>query len=74
MKLVIAEKPMLARDIARAICGRSVSENAPLPISGNGYTVIACAGHLLQLVEPEELNPAWGKPWSLDALPIEVPD
>lgn len=46
-KLVIAEKPMLARDIARAITGKEVSESARLPISGNGYTVCACAGHLL---------------------------
>lgn len=34
-KLVIAEKPMLARDIARAITGKEVSESARLPISGN---------------------------------------
>ena len=74
MKLVIAEKPMLARDIARAICGKQVSETARLPISGNGYTVTACAGHLLELVEPETVNPAWGKPWSLDVLPIEIKD
>lgn len=74
MKLVIAEKPMLGRDIARAICGRKVSETTPLPVSGNGYTVVACAGHLLELVEPEAANPAWGRPWSLDALPIEIPD
>lgn len=74
MKLVIAEKPMLARDIARAICGKQVSETARLPISGNGYTVIACAGHLLELVEPDAVNPAWGKPWSLDVLPIQIDD
>ena len=72
MKLVIAEKPMLARDIARAMCGRKVSESERLPISGGGYTVAACAGHLLELVDPEEVNPAWGKPWSLDVLPIEI--
>ena len=65
---------MLARDIARAICGKQVSETARLPISGNGYTVTACAGHLLELVEPETVNPAWGKPWSLDVLPIEIKD
>lgn len=70
MKLVIAEKPMLARDIARAICGKTVSETAPLPISGNGYTVIGCAGHLLELVEPDDINPKWGKPWNMDVLPI----
>lgn len=73
-RLVIAEKPMLARDIARAICGKEVSETARLPISGNGYTVIACSGHLLELVEPDAVNPAWGKPWSLDVLPIQIPD
>ena len=73
-KLVIAEKPMLARDIARAMCGKSVSESAPLPISGNGYMVVGCAGHLLELVEPDKVDPRWGKPWSLDALPIDIPD
>lgn len=73
MKLVIAEKPMLARDIARAICGKRVSESARLPISGNGYTVISCAGHLLELVDPEKINPGWGKPWTLDVLPIQIP-
>ena len=72
MKLVIAEKPMLARDIARAVCGKTVSETARLPISGNGYTVMACAGHLLELIDPEKLNPDWGSPWTLDVLPIEV--
>ena len=73
-KLVIAEKPMLARDIARAITGEKMSENARLPISGNGYTVCACAGHLLELVEPDAIDPKWGKPWNLEALPIKVHD
>ena len=71
-KLVIAEKPMLARDIARAITGKNVSETAHLPITGNGYTVCACAGHLLELVEPDAIDPKWGKLWSLDVLPVEV--
>lgn len=71
-KLVIAEKPMLARDIARAITGKEVSESARLPISGNGYTVCACSGHLLELVKPDAIDPKWGMPWSLDVLPIEV--
>lgn len=71
-KLVIAEKPMLARDIARAITGKNVSETAHLPITGNGYTVCACAGHLLELVKPDAIDPKWGMPWSLDVLPVEV--
>ena len=64
-KLIIAEKPMLARDIARVMCGKS----GMLPIRGNGYTVVACAGHLLELKEPEEIDPKW-KEWTLDSLPI----
>ena len=74
MKLVIAEKPMLARDIARAVCGVQVSEKTMLPISGNGYTVIACSGHLLELVEPDAVNPAWADRYDLDLLPISSPD
>lgn len=73
MKLVIAEKPMLARDIARAMCGVEVSESARLPISGNGWTVIGCAGHLLRLKEPNEINDYWAK-WSEQTLPIVVDD
>lgn len=73
-KLVIAEKPMLARDIARAMCGVPVPENARLPIRGGGYVVAACAGHLLELVEPAEIDAKWGAPWSIEALPVVVPD
>ena len=70
MKLVIAEKPMLARDIARAICGREVSETERLPISGNGYTVTSCAGHLLKFSSPDDIKEEWGQPWKEDVLPI----
>jgi len=74
MKLVIAEKPMLARDIARAVCGHPVSETARLPISGNGYTVCACIGHLLKLKEPEDINPKWkwDNDFKVDDLPLMV--
>lgn len=74
MKLVIAEKPALARDIARAVCGKKAPDGARLPISGNGYTVVACAGHLLKLVEPERIDARWGRPWDASALPVFVPD
>lgn len=74
MKLVIAEKPMLARDIARAICGREVGERERLPISGNGYTVCALAGHVLELMEPVEIRPewAWSGQFREEMLPICV--
>ena len=45
-KLVIAEKPMLARDIARAITGKEVSESARLPISGK--ELLAGEKHLFE--------------------------
>ena len=69
MKLVIAEKPMLARDIARAMCGKAVSETARLPIWGNGYCVCACAGHLMELVDPKFYDERYEK-WNVEDLPI----
>ena len=72
-KLVIAEKPAMARDIARAVCGVPVPEDARLPVSG-GYVVAACSGHLLELAEPSEVDAKWAAPWREDALPVVVPD
>ncbi len=69
MKLIIAEKAELGKDIARAMCGKEGS----LPISGNGYTVAACAGHLLELLDPQEIDPKYGK-WDLAQLPIYIGD
>lgn len=64
-KLIIAEKPMLARDIARVMCGHE----GKMPVRGNGYTVVSCAGHLLELAEPADIKAEWGK-WDLSLLPI----
>lgn len=76
MKLVIAEKPMLGRDIARAICGVPVTDSTRLPISGNGYTVISCIGHILELKEPEVINPKWkwDSNFTIEQLPIYSED
>lgn len=71
-RLVIAEKPVLARDIARALCSCPVSDTTPLPIKGNGYTVIACAGHLLELVEPETIDQAFADRYNEACLPISI--
>lgn len=69
MKLIIAEKPELARNIARAVCG--TKEGARLPYRGGEWVVCACAGHLLSLEEPDTIDEArWGKPWREDVLPI----
>lgn len=74
MKLVIAEKPMLARDIARALCGKPVGERDRLPIEGNGWCVCALAGHVLKLMEPAEIRSEWkwGVEFSEEMLPICV--
>ena len=64
-KLIIAEKPMLARDIARVMCGKS----GKMPVRGNGFTVVSCAGHLLELADPADIKPEWAK-WDLSLLPI----
>lgn len=69
MNLVIAEKDMLARDIARAMCGIDVAEDARLPISGNGFCVVAASGHLLELDEPAAIDPDLSK-WEIGPLPI----
>ncbi len=69
MKLIIAEKPELARNIARAVCG--AKDGVRLPYRGGGYIICACRGHLLDLKEPAEIDEAlWGLPWREDVLPI----
>lgn len=69
MKLIIAEKPELARNIARAVC--CAKEGARLPYRGGEWVVCACAGHLLSLEEPDTVDEArWGKPWREGVLPI----
>ena len=66
MKVVIAEKPSVARDIAKHL-GANQRGNGFL--EGNGWTVTWAFGHLVELQEPEDYNPAW-KPWRLSQLPI----
>ena len=79
MKLIIAEKPELGRDIARAVCG--AKGEVRLPYTGGGYMVVNCIGHLLGWAEPAKLDPdAYGDRRDVSALPIllepwpQVPD
>ncbi|MBL8785265.1 MAG: DNA topoisomerase 3 [Deltaproteobacteria bacterium] len=67
--LVIAEKPSVARDIARVLGAGARREGY---LEGGGYRVTWCVGHLLELCEPEDYDPAW-KTWSAATLPL-VPD
>ncbi|MBO5139985.1 MAG: DNA topoisomerase III, partial [Peptococcaceae bacterium] len=66
MKLVIAEKPSVARDIANVL-GAKQKKNGYL--EGNGYQVTWCIGHLVQLADPESYDENL-KRWSMHTLPI----
>lgn len=66
MKLIITEKPSVAKDIANVL-GINKRENGYM--TGNGYIVTWCVGHLIQLAMPEEYDPKF-KSWNLNTLPI----
>ena len=66
MVVCIAEKPSVARDIARIIGATHQHEGY---MEGNGYQVTWTFGHLCTLKEPHDYTPLW-KRWSLSALPM----
>ena len=69
MIVCIAEKPSVAKDIARII-GATASRDGYM--EGNGYQVTWTFGHLCELKMPEDYTPMW-KAWSLTALPMIPP-
>lgn len=69
MIVCIAEKPSVARDIARLL---GATESHEGYIEGNGYQVTWTFGHLCELKYPEDYTPGW-KRWSLGALPMIPP-
>ena len=66
MIVCIAEKPSVARDIARIIGANTQHQGY---MEGNGYQVTWTFGHLCTLKEPHDYTPMW-KTWSLSALPM----
>lgn len=66
MKLCIAEKPSVARDIAKVL-GATTSRDGYM--EGNGYWVTWTFGHLCTLKEPHDYDPSL-KYWDLRTLPI----
>ena len=66
MIVCIAEKPSVAKDIARIIGANSARDGY---MEGNGYQVTWTFGHLCELKEPDDYTPMW-KRWSLSALPM----
>ncbi len=66
MKVCIAEKPSVAREIA-AVLGASTKRDGYF--EGNGYAVTYTFGHLCTLKEPVDYKPYW-KSWDLNNLPM----
>lgn len=66
MKLVLAEKPSVARDIAKVL---KCSEKGEGCLRGTDYICTWAIGHLVELAEPEAYDDKYKK-WSLDTLPI----
>ena len=69
MIVCIAEKPSVARDIARII-GANTSHDGYM--EGNGYQVTWTFGHLCTLKEPGDYTPSW-RSWALTQLPMVPP-
>lgn len=69
MIVCIAEKPSVAKDIAKVLGATSACQGY---MEGNGYQVTWTFGHLCELKEPDDYTPMW-KRWSLGALPMIPP-
>jgi DNA topoisomerase-3 len=63
---VLAEKPSVARDIARVVGATKQGQGY---LHGNGYVVTWAIGHLVALAQPHEIQPEW-KRWSRESLPM----
>ncbi|MCT4631082.1 type IA DNA topoisomerase [Winogradskyella sp.] len=66
MKVCIAEKPSVAREIA-SVLGATTKRDGYF--EGNGYAVTYTFGHLCSLYEPSDYKPYW-KSWDLNNLPM----
>jgi DNA topoisomerase-3 len=69
MKVILTEKPSVARSIAQCL---NINRKHDGYFEGNGYQITWAFGHLVELKEPDEYRPDW-KRWTLEALPI-IPD
>jgi DNA topoisomerase III len=63
---IVAEKPSVARDIARVV---GASKRGEGYLYGGGYVVTWAVGHLVRLAQPHEIRPEW-KAWRRDLLPM----
>jgi DNA topoisomerase-3 len=63
---VVAEKPAVARDIARVLGAARRGDGC---LVGNGYVVTWAIGHLVGLAQPHEIRPEWRR-WQREGLPM----
>lgn len=69
MRLWIAEKPAVASDIVKALGGHFTRHDG---YSESATDIVShCVGHVLEMVPPEMINPAY-RTWSLDTLPLKL--
>jgi DNA topoisomerase-3 len=66
---VVAEKPAVARDLARVL---GASQRGEGYLHGGGYVVTWAIGHLVALAQPHQIDPGW-KAWRMDRLPMLPP-
>ena len=64
--VIVAEKPSVGRDIARVL---GASQRGDGCLMGKGYIVTWALGHLVSLMEPDELDERYRR-WRMDDLPI----
>lgn len=63
---VVAEKPSVARDIARCL---GLGKKLPGILYGSDYAITWALGHLVELAQPHDINADW-KRWQFDSLPM----
>ena len=68
-KLILTEKPSVAKDIARVL---KISQRKEGYFEGNGYRISWAFGHLVQLADPPAYDSSLER-WTLDQLPV-IPD
>lgn len=69
MKLCIAEKPSVAKEIARILQANVRKDGF---YEGNGYQITWTFGHLCTLKNPDDYTPSW-KQWQMEMLPMIPP-
>ena len=66
--LILAEKPSVAREIAKVLGVRSNAGRGAM--EGPAHVITWAVGHLVNIAEPGDQNPTWGKSWTMNQLPM----